>query len=144
MKRARFLLPLLLVVVIAVGIFVLYRNATAGRLADDFQTTLEPSQAYSVQEIQDAADKILHKFQANFSGCTMTQLRCSACDASSADWNRAAEYGEEEGLLFYSTFTTDDSLAPRNGFNPNDTYEYQWYLARSHGGPWKIVGYGQG
>ncbi|MFQ9858457.1 MAG: hypothetical protein ACLRWL_00565 [Evtepia gabavorous] len=74
----------------------------------------------------------------------MTKLQYVDAYASSDTWNWAAEYNADEGVVFHSTFTTDDFFAPKNGFNPNDTYDYQWYVARSNGGHWKIVNLGQG
>lgn len=144
MKKFNFLPPTLLAVVLALGLGALAHNISGGKLADDFQLVSAHSQTFTDQEIQDATDAVIRSFKNNLSGATMTELRYvdSNASVSSEDW--AKDYGAEQGVFFYSDFTTDEFFAPRNNLNPNDTYEYHWYVVRSDGGSWNVVNSGQG
>lgn len=141
-KELTALKPLFILLPLLVLGFVLFWTLFGGTLSKDFQFKSAPSEQFTQEEIQGAADVVLRRFKYGFSGCTMTELRYGGASPETGDW--AEKHGEEEGILFYSDFTTDDFFAPNNGFNPNDTYAYQWYVARSHGGHWKIVNSGQG
>ena len=143
-KELTALKPLFILLPLLVLGFLLFWTLFGGTLSKDFQFKSAPSEQFTQEEIQDAADVVLRRFKYGFSGCTMTKLQYVDAYASSDTWNWAAEYNADEGVVFHSTFTTDDFFAPKNGFNPNDTYDYQWYVARSNGGHWKIVNLGQG
>ena len=143
-KELSALKPLFILLPLLVLGFVLFWTLFGGTLSKDFQFKSAPSEQFTQEDIQGAADVVLRRFKYGFSGCTMTKLQYVDAYASSDTWNWAAKYNADEGVVFHSTFTTDDFFAPKNGFNPNDTYAYQWYVARSNGGHWKIVNLGQG
>lgn len=143
-KKLSSLNPLFILLPLLVIVSIIIMSVCGGKLSNDLQFQPSTSEQFTTEEIQDAADVVLRYFKYGFSGCTMTKLQYVDAYASSDTWNWAAEHNADEGVVFHSTFTTDDFIAPKNGFNPNDTYDYQWYVARSNGGHWKIVDLGQG
>ena len=141
MKKHHTVSLTLLALVLSVGLFSLYRNIGGGQLAEDFQFVTEPSQTYTPEEIQDAADAVLHYFKG-FSGATMTKLQYVASSSEEDNW--AEKDGMEQGIHFVSDFTTGD-LPNKSSLNPNSTYQgWNWYVARSDDGHWKVVNHGQG
>ena len=143
-KKLSSLNPLFILLPLLVIVSIIIISVCGGKLSNDLQFQPSTSEQFTTEEIQDAADVVIRRFKMDFSGCTMTKLQYVDAYASSDTWNWAAEHNADEGVVFHSTFTTDDFIAPKNGFNPNDTYDYQWYVARSNGGHWKIVNLGQG
>lgn len=141
MKKHHTISLTLLALVLAVGLFSLYQNIGGGKLAEDFQFITEPSQTYTPQEISDAADAVLHYFKG-FSGATMTKLQYVASSSEEDNW--AEKDGMDQGIHFVSDFTTGD-LPDNSSLNPNSTYQgWNWYVARSGNGHWKVVNHGQG
>ena len=83
-------------------------------------------------------------FEAEFKGCTLTQLRYPG-DASAdlfTEW--AQEYEVDEAIVLYSSFDTDASGGD-GSLEPNTTYDdFQWILVRDNGGTWEVKTYGYG
>ena len=141
MKKHHTVSLTLLALVLSVGLFSLYRNIGGGQLAEDFQFVTEPSQTYTPQEISDAADAVVRSFK-DFRGATMTKLQYVASSSEEDNW--AEKDGMEQGIHFVSDFTTGD-LPNKSSLNPNSTYQgWNWYVARSDDGHWKVVNHGQG
>ena len=104
----------------------------------------EPSDLYTEEEIQAAMDAVTACFEAEFQGCTLTQLRYPG-DASAdlfTEW--AQEYHADEAMVLYSTLETGASGGDGT-LEPNTTYEnWQWILVRGNGGTWEVKTYGYG
>ena len=66
-----------------------------GTLSKDFQFKSAPSEQFTQEEIQGAADVALRRFKYGFSGCTMTKLQYVDAYASSDTWNWAAAYNAD-------------------------------------------------
>ena len=133
---------ILLALLLAVGFTILTHNFPfPGKTSDDFSLITGSSQTYTPEEIQDAADAVLHYFKG-FSGATMTKLQYVASSSEEDNW--AEKDGMEQGIHFVSDFTTGD-LPNKSSLNPNSTYQgWNWYVARSDDGHWKVVNHGQG
>ena len=112
-KELSALKPLFILLPLLVLGFVLFWTLFGGTLSKDFQFKSAPSEQFTQEEIQGAADVVLRRFKYDFSGCTMTKLQYVDAYASSDTWNWAAEYNADEGVVFHSTFTTDDFFAPK-------------------------------
>ena len=83
-------------------------------------------------------------FEAEFQGCTLTQLRYPG-DASADLFTEWAEECEaDEAIILYSSFDTDASGGD-GSLEPNTTYDdFQWILVRDNGGTWEVKTYGYG
>ena len=97
-----------------------------------------------VNAIQDAKDAVTTYFEAEFKGCTLTQL-CYSGDASADLFTEWAEECEaDEAIVLYSSFDTDASGGD-GSLEPNTTYDdFQWILVRDNGGTWEVKTYGYG
>ena len=142
MKKHHTISLILLALLLAVGFTILTHNFPfPGKTSDDFSLITGSSQTYTPEEIQDAADAVLHYFKG-FSGVTMTKLQYVASSSEEDNW--AEKDGMEQGIHFVSDFTTGD-LPNKSSLNPNSTYQgWNWYVARSDDGHWKVVNHGQG
>ena len=103
-KELTALKPLFILLPLLVLGFLLFWTLFGGTLSKDFQFKSAPSEQFTQEEIQDAADVVLRRFKYGFSGCTMTKLQYVDAYASSDTWNWAAEYNADEGVVFHSTF----------------------------------------
>ena len=75
MKKHHTISLILLALLLAVGFTILTHNFPfPGKTSDDFSLITGSSQTYTPEEIQDAADAVLHYFKG-FSGATMTKLQ---------------------------------------------------------------------
>ena len=104
----------------------------------------EHSDIYTDADIQDAKDAVTTYFEAEFQGCTLTQLRYPG-DASADLFTEWAEECEaDEAIVLYSSFDTDTSGGD-GSLEPNTTYDdFQWILVRDNGGTWEVKTYGYG
>ena len=104
----------------------------------------EHSDIYTDADIQDAKDAVTTYFEAEFKGCTLTQL-CYPGDASADLFTEWAEECEaDEAIVLYSSFDTDASGGD-SSLEPNTTYDdFQWILVRDNGGTWEVKTYGYG
>ena len=134
MKKHHTISLILLALLLAVGFIILTHNFPfPGKTSDDFSLITGSSQTYTPEEIQDAADAVLHYFKG-FSGATMTKLRY--VDSFSSN-------GADKGMVFFSDFTVGD--ATNTTLNPNSTYkDWQWYVIQTDAGDWSVVNQGQG
>ena len=104
----------------------------------------ERSDLHTDADIQDAKDAVTIYFEAEFQGCTLTQLRYPG-DASADLFTEWAEECEaDEAIILYSSFDTDASGGD-GSLEPNTTYDdFQWILVRDNGGTWEVKTYGYG
>lgn len=106
MKKHHTISLILLALLLAVGFTILTHNFPfPGKTSDDFSLITGSSQTYTPEEIQDAADAVLHYFKG-FSGATMTKLQYVASSSEEDNW--AEKDGMEQGIHFVSDFTTGD------------------------------------
>ena len=143
MKKHHSISLILLALLLAVGLAILTHNFPfPGKTAKDFSLITGSSQTCTPEEIQDAADAVLHYFKG-FSGATMTKLRYVDSFSSNETDNWAADYGADKGMVFFSDFTVGD--ATNTKLNPNSTYkDWQWYVIQTDAGDWSVVNQGQG
>lgn len=145
-KKLNFLPPLLITLALAFGITGLYYAPHRATLAENMPVELASSAHFTDQEIKDAADAVIHHFKKTFDDCQMQALRYGYQESfpGSENDNWAEDYGKEEGMVFFTEFTTNKDLPNSSTFSPGSTYEYHWYVARSGNGHWTIVNGGQG
>lgn len=117
-KELSALKPLFILLPLLVLGFVLFWTLFGGTLSKDFQFKSAPSEQFTQEEIQGAADVALRRFKYGFSGCTMTKLQYVDAYASSDTWNWAAEYNADEGVVFIQLLPQMISLPPKMAFTP--------------------------
>lgn len=107
---------------------------------DDVEIIDVKSEYFTEDEINFAIDLVNKEF-INFDGCKLTKI------GYVGDENNTYlpfETDKPEGLILDCEFTTTSSSA-REGFNPNETYNYgtwKWYVERDRSGEWYIANYG--
>lgn len=100
------------------------------------------SEMYTEAEIKRAMNKVKGFFAAEFSGCTLTELRYD--EERVGEWQRewAEDYGAEI-IVLLATFDVDETGGD-GSLNPNSTYtRYQWILSKTLFG-WEIRDWGYG
>ena len=102
MKKHHTISLILLALLLAVGFTILTHNFPfPGKTSDDFSLITGSSQTYTPEEIQDAADAVLHYFKG-FSGATMTKLQYVASSSEEDNW------AEKDGCLLYTSEAADE------------------------------------
>lgn len=102
------------------------------------------SALYTDDDISSAIDVVIASFEAEFKGCSLTQISYPGDDLSDLFDQWAKEYKSDEAIVLYSSFDTD-SAGGDGSLNPNATYtKWQWILVRNGGGIWELATYGYG
>lgn len=100
------------------------------------------SEMYTETEIKGAMSEVAQFFQAEFDGCTLTELRYDEEKFAEKQLEAAEKYGAEV-IVLLSTFDVDESGGD-GSLQPNSTYErYQWILTRTMFG-WELKDWGYG
>ena len=115
----------------------------------DFEFTVRPaygsSEIYTKEELEEAANLALSQFES-FGGCELHSLRYAGDSCNTEEnlaWMNELDEGEDavQVVEFLSDFHTS---AENSGvFEPDKEYvDYQWWLARTEGGEWKLLTWG--
>lgn len=103
------------------------------------------SKLYSRKDIDSAIELILEQFK-EFDGCTLHTIKYAGDEESMANLDYCNSLNEEadyiQSIYFISSFHTPKYSD--DGWNPDEEYEYGWYLAREKDGVWHLVTYGMG
>ncbi len=115
--------------------------------SSDFEVNYGESQLYTQAEIDAAVDVIMAEFNT-WEGCTMKAL--SFTDDATCEEN--VEYcqmldpegGFDQCIVFKSSFHSPNAeQAEGTAWEPDQDYnDWEWYLARSAGGDWKLLTWG--
>lgn len=100
-------------------------------IEEGVQINIEQSSLYDNSEIQSAIDVVIDYFDANFEGCTLTDISYEEelCMKEKDKWTY--QYEEDEAIILTSTFDVDKNGGD-GSFNPNTTYsDWLWILTRS-------------
>ena len=107
------------------------------------------SSIYTKAEM-DAAIELIKKEFSTWDGCELHSISYSTdeeCNESNIAWMNEmgkatdAEETFTQCIMFKSNFHSP--LNGGSGFNPDEEYtDWQWWLARSEGGQWKLMTYG--
>lgn len=110
------------------------------------------SKLYSKEDMDEAIQTIMNEFH-NWKGCEMHSIRygsdqtCSEGDNLS--WMQELENANDnketftECIMFECDFHSPKSDADAGGLNVDEEYtDWQWWLARSEDGPWKLMTWG--
>lgn len=109
------------------------------------------SSVYSQQEMDSAISEILKEF-STWDGCilySITYTDDSRCK-NEIDYCNELRDNEnfDECIIFESTFHTPvniPTISPLGGLEPNEVYTgWNWILARSNKGQWKLLTWGYG
>lgn len=108
------------------------------------------SSAIYSREDMDAAIAVIRELFGTWEGCELHSIvygSDEACSAENLAWMNALETANDaketftECIMFKSDFHS-----PKNGggaWNPDQEYtDWSWWLARSEGGPWKLMTFG--
>ncbi len=102
------------------------------------------SALYTDDDIKDAVDTVIPYFEAEFEGCTLTQISYPGDDLSDVFNEWAERYKSDEAIVLLSSFETE-SAGGDGSMDPNATYRgWQWILVRNSGGAWEVKTYGYG
>lgn len=117
-------------------------SACGGGKTDGVTIPFVESEIYSQEDIDLAVNTIINEFEAEWSGCTLTEIYYSGDDVSAEHQDWAGRYNADEVIVLLSTFNTD-SPAGNSGLNSDFTYKnWCWILVRTIGGEWKHVDHG--
>ena len=122
---------------------VIYSDKTI----DSLEINYAESEIYSRAEMYDAIDIIKSKFN-EWRGCKLHAIRYAGDSANSAEnikWLNELAPGENfaQCIEFLSDFYVSAEAADFTTFNPNSEYKnWQWWLARTDGGDWKLLTFG--
>lgn len=103
------------------------------------------SALYDDNLINEACRVVEQKFEEEFEGCTLTELRYDA-DVENRFADEISRYATEKNqelIVIISTFNTDKKGGD-GSFNPSATYtNWQWHLVRTADKKsWEIIGWG--
>ena len=121
-------------VIIVIMSTVMLLSACSGsplEFEEDVQINIEHSSLYENFEIKSAIDIVIDYFDANFEGCTLTNISYEEelCMKEKDEW--AYQYEEEDIIILTSTFDVDENGGD-GSFDPNSTYSnWLWILTRS-------------
>jgi hypothetical protein len=105
------------------------------------ETKNKDSAIYSEEEIASAIEVIVKEFEAEWIGCTLTEIYYAGDWTSQKYQDWADRNGADEVIVLMSSFDTDSSADI--SLNPNHTYKnWNWILVRKIGGEWQHVDHG--
>ena len=100
-----------------------------------------PSTIYTEEEIASAIEVIEKEVEAEWIGCTLTEIYYAGDWTSQKFQDWADRYGADEVIVLMSSFDTDSSTL--SSLNPNHTYKnWNWILVKKDGGEWQHVDHG--
>ena len=120
--------------------------------AADVKVSYGKSEIYSKADM-DAAVIVINEMFGTWQGCTMREIRYYGDDCNNAEnLNWMNQLGESRKLGdkkftqcigFLSDFYTSKDTADHTAFEPEHEYKnWQWWLARTDGGDWKLLTFG--
>ena len=100
------------------------------------------SEIYSADDINSAVDTIEKEFDANWNGCTLTEIYYAGDDYCTDFQEFADRNNADEVIVLLSSFDVDSS-GGEGSLNPNSTYNnWNWILVRTKGGKWQHIDHG--
>ena len=117
----------------------------------DLRIDYGTSDIYTQEDMDAAIDVILKEFKT-WDGCEMHSISYEGDDSCNEDnikWMNAFKKNHDEGEVFTQCigFTSNFHSPKDGGEGWNENFEYtnwQWWLARSEGGEWKLMTWGNG
>lgn len=133
-----------IILILSVILTILFCACGKLEVEESVQVNIENSSLYEVSEIQSAIDVCLDYFNANFEGCTMTEISYEEelCRKEKDHW--ITQYEADDAIILTSTFVVDENGGD-GSFNSNETYtNWLWILTRSDstGGEWILQTWG--
>ena len=87
-------------------------------------------------------DSIEKEFDANWNGCTLTEIYYAGDDYCTDFQEFADRNNADEVIVLLSSFDVDSSGGD-GSLNPNSTYNnWNWILVRTKGGKWQHIDHG--
>ena len=103
------------------------------------------------QEDMDAAIQVIQDQFKTWEGCELHSLTYGsdeACNVETIAWMNDLEAANGADETFTQCIMFESSFrSPKNGggaWEPDTEYTWQWWLARSEGGEWKLMTWGVG
>lgn len=132
-----------IILLAVVAIFIFCSCSKYGSI-DNVNIDYGKSRCYSKEDMDSAINEILNQFQ-KWEGCTLYTISYTSDEFSEENIDYCNKLQQEtnynECIIFESSFHT--SRHGNDGFNPDDDYSgWQWILARSNGGQWKLLTWG--
>lgn len=134
------------------GIIGLFALTACGKQAKMSDVTIDygSSSIYSKEDM-DAAIKAIKTVFKDYDGCELHSISYSSDDQCNTPdhiaWMNELEAANDNKETFDQCIMfTSDFHSPKNGgdaWNPDEEYTgWQWWLARSNGGKWKLMTWG--
>ncbi len=139
MKRTAFLLALVCVLVLP---------GCGGGITKGAKIDYGTSALYTKADMDAAIDEIKRTF-SNMDGCklySLSYISDDMCSAENVAWMNELEAANDAEETFTQCIAFGSSFrSPITGggaWNANREYNWQWWLARSDGGQWKLMTWG--
>ena len=123
----------------------------AGKPRAEVSIDYGSSSLYSKEDMDEAIERIQAEF-GTWEGCELHSLTYGSddeCNAENVAWMNELEAANDAKEQFSQCIMfKSDFRSPKNGggaWNPDQEYtDWQWWLARSENGPWKLMTWGYG
>ena len=104
----------------------------------------DESDLYTKEE-REAAVKLISDTVESFEGCKLYAVKYEGDDVSKKNLEYCNSLAADgitytECIVFTSYFRSP--IFNAGAWNPNEIYDWSWYLARADGGAWEIITYG--
>jgi len=127
---------------VALCVLFFFSLCACGGKISEVKTRNIDSNTYSQDDIRDAIDVIKKEFEAEWSGCTLTEIYYAGDEKSKDHQDWATRNDADEVIVLLSSFDVDSSGGD-GSLNTNSTYDnWMWILVRTNDGAWKHVDHG--
>lgn len=127
---------------VALCILFVFSLCACGGEISEVKTYNVDSSTYSQDDIRDAIDVIKKEFEAEWRGCTLTEIYYAGDEKSKVHQDWATRNGADEVIVLLSSFDVDSSGGD-GSLNSDSTYDnWMWILVRTSDGTWKHVDHG--
>ncbi len=137
---------LVIVFILVVGILYGREVGILNNNIADTKVDLGTSEIYSEEDLQAAADVILNEIKTWDSVKEVYTVSYCGDEISSGNLdycNILSDTEQIQCVVFESSFHTVKLSAESDGFNTDSRYDdWQWYLARTVDGEWKLLTWG--
>ncbi len=126
------------------GIVLIVCGAIWGLIARPAAMELGNSELFSSEEVEAAADMIAAQVDS-WEGCKLYKVSFAGDSRCLRDLSycQGLEEGKDiaECMVFEVRFRSP--ILNAGAFNPNQVYDWTWYLGRAEGGSWKMLTWGE-
>lgn len=125
------------------GIVLIAMGVIWGFVSRPAAMELGTSEQYSSEEVEAAADMIASQV-GSWEGCKLYKVTYAGDSRSKRDLSYCQSLGEGEDIAECMVFEVRfrSPILNAGAFEPNQVYNWTWYLGRAEGGSWKMLTWG--